>query len=480
MTQTTRKTKPPADDLAFLPVRELSNLVRTRQASPVELTRIYLDRCRTFDPRLHCVVTLTEELAMAQAKKAEAEITRGRILGPLHGIPWGVKDLFATKSIPTTWGAKPYENQVFDYDATIVERLTRAGAILVAKLSMGELAQGPRWFRETTRNPWDPTRSSSGSSAGPGSATAAALVGFSIGTETLGSIISPSSTCGIAGLRPTFGRVSRHGAMALSWTMDKVGPMCRSVWDCATVLKVICGPDGHDPTVVDAPFQWDPKLPLSRLRVGFVQAEFERVTDAEAKKIFSDALEVLRGQGVKLLPLELPDYPYEGITSLLSCEAAAAFDELTRSGNLDQLVGQGRGDWPNIFRSYRFVPAVDYIKAQRVRSMLMMDVAKLMEKIDVFVAPAGTGMSRPVGTPPPSPSTSAERRPPPGGPRQGPRTLAMTNLTGHPAVVVPCGFRQGLPVGLQFVSGLFDEASAIRLAHAYEQATDWHKRRPTP
>jgi Asp-tRNA(Asn)/Glu-tRNA(Gln) amidotransferase A subunit family amidase len=260
-------------DLAFMSVRQLAELVRTRQISPLEITKLFLDRCRTYDSRLHCIVTLTDQFALEQAKAAESEIMKGRYRGPLHGIPWGAKDLLATRGIPTTWGAKPYENQVFDYDATVVDRLHRAGAILIAMLSMGELAQGPRWFRETTRNPWDTTRASSGSSAGPGAATSAGLVAFSIGTETLGSIISPASTCGVVGLRPTFGRVSRHGAMALSWSMDKIGPMCRGVSDCALVLKAIQGPDGQDPTVADAPFRWNPAAPIAGLRVGYVKAE---------------------------------------------------------------------------------------------------------------------------------------------------------------------------------------------------------------
>ncbi len=472
------KSKPAAEDLAFMSVQQLSDLIRTRQVSPVELTRLYLERCRKYDASLHCIVTYMEDLAMQQAKQAEAEILKGKYRGPLHGIPWGAKDLLATKGIPTTWGAKPYENQVFDYDATVVERLTRAGAILIAKLSMGELAQGDRWFRETTRNPWDTTRGSSGSSAGPGAATAAGLVGFALGTETLGSIISPSSTCGVVGLRPTFGRVSRHGAMALSWSMDKIGPMCRRVADCATVLKAIYGPDGHDPTVVNTPFRWAPASPVTNLRVGYVKAEFDAVQDEDPKKIFGAALEVLKKTGVKLEPIELPDYPYQGIASILSCEAAAAFDELTRSGKVDQLAGQGRGDWPNTFRTFHLVPAVDYIKAQRVRTMLMRDAAKVTENIDVFVSPGNSYIPRPIGSPPPEPPPSAAKRPagPPRG--GGNRTLVMTNLTGHPSVVVPCGFRQGLPVGLIFTANLFDEGAALRLALAYESATEWHLKRP--
>jgi Asp-tRNA(Asn)/Glu-tRNA(Gln) amidotransferase A subunit family amidase len=460
-----------------MPLGRLAELVRLRQVSPVELTRLYLQRCRKYNARLHCVVTFTEELALKQAQQAESEIVKGKYRGPLHGIPWGAKDLLATRGIPTTWGARPYENQVFDYDATVVQRLHSAGAVLIAKLSMGELAQGPRWFRETTRNPWDPSRPSSGSSAGSAAATAAGLVGFSIGTETLGSIVSPASTCGVTGLRPTFGRVSRHGAMALSWSMDKIGPICRAVEDCAAVLRAISGPDGQDPTVVEAPFRWNPARLIEKMRIKYVQAEFEAIQEDETRKIYSEALDTIRKLGARLEPVELPDYPYQGLRAILSCEAAAAFDELTRSGRLDQLVNQGRGDWPTTFRSYRLVPAVDYIKALRVRSMLMQDAAKLMNGIDVFVAPANPGVPRPVGAPPPETPPAAPRSPSP--PRGNPfRSLTMTNLTGHPTVVVPCGFRQGLPLGLSFVSSLFDEGAALRLALGYQGATDWHKRRP--
>ena len=263
------------DDLAFLPVTALAPLVQRREVSSTDLTKMYLDRLKKFGPKLNCVVTLTEDLALAQAAQADKEIRAGKYRGPLHGIPWGGKDLFATKGIPTTWGAGPFQNQVLDYDATIVERLREAGAVLVAKLSMGALAQGDRWFRGQTRTPWNPENGSSGSSAGPGSATAAGLVGFSIGTETRGSIISPSAVNGVTGLRPTYGRVSRHGAMALSWTMDKIGPMCRSIEDCALVFNAIYGPDGRDDTVVDAPFGWNPDLPLSKLKIGYIKSEFE-------------------------------------------------------------------------------------------------------------------------------------------------------------------------------------------------------------
>ena len=297
------------EDLAFCSVAQLSELVRTKKVSPIELTKMYLARLKKYSPKLLNVITLTEELALQQAAQAEAEIKRGKYRGPLHGIPCGVKDLFATKGIPTTWGAEPYRNQMIDYDSTVVARLRDAGAILLAKLSMGALAQGGRWFGGMTRNPWEPEETrqgSSGSSAGSASATSAGLVGFSIGTETLGSIVSPASRCGVAGLRPTYGRVSRYGAMALSWTMDKVGPICRSIEDCALVLDAIYGADGRDETSLDVPFNWTPDTNISKLKIGYLKTEFESGTDEARKKMYAEALDVLRSAGAKLEPLELP------------------------------------------------------------------------------------------------------------------------------------------------------------------------------
>src|SRR5712671_171543 len=323
------------DELAFATVPQLAELIRTRRVSSVELTRMYLGRLKRYGPKLLCIVTLTEELALQQAAAADAEIKRGKYRGPLHGIPWGAKDLFATKGIKTTWGAEPYRDQVIDYDATIVERLREAGAVLVAKLSMGALAQGPKWFGGVTRNPWVPDEDrlgSSGSSAGPASATSAGLVGFSIGTETLGSIVSPSSRCGVTGLRPTYGRASRYGAMGLSWTMDKIGPICRGVEDCAAALDAIYGPDGHDLTVGDAPFNWSPEMPLSSLRVAYLKTEFETTPPANANEqqrkvtdqrnaMYKDALAVLEKAGVKMTAIELPKFPTGNIRFLLTAEA---------------------------------------------------------------------------------------------------------------------------------------------------------------
>ncbi len=439
------------EDLAFSTVTQLAELVRTKQVSPVELTKMYLARLKRYGPKLLCVVTLTEELALKQAEEAEREIRRGKYRGPLHGIPCGVKDLFATRGFKTTWGAEPYRDQTIDYDATVVERLRDAGAVLVAKLSMGALAMGGRWFAGMTRNPWqieETNTGSSGSSAGSASATSAGLVGFSIGTETLGSIVSPSSRCGVTGLRPTYGRVSRYGAMGLSWTMDKIGPICRGVEDCALVLDAIYGPDGRDITVGDAAFNWNADRPLQPMRIGYVKAEFETGEEAR-KKMYQEALDALRQAGAKLDPMELPQFSTQSLRIILNAEAAAAFDDITRDGRINQLSGQSAGDWPNSFRTSRFIPAVEYLRAQRARTLLMREMDKLMSKWDVFVTPA-----------------------------PGSASLLITNLTGHPAVVVPCGFINNQPQAIMFTGNLYDEAAPLRVALAFERATKWHTMHP--
>ena len=440
------------DDLAFTTVPELAELIRTRKVSPVELTRMYVARLKKYGPKLNCVVTLTEDLALKQAAEAEREIKAGKYRGPLHGIPWGAKDLFATKGIRTTWGAEPYRDQMIDYDATVIKRLRDAGAVLVAKLSMGALAQGGRWFAGMTRNPWQVEEDkvgSSGSSAGPASATAAGLVGFSIGTETLGSIISPSSRCGVVGLRPTYGRVSRYGAMGLSWTMDKIGPICRGVEDCAAALNAIYGPDGRDLTVGEVPFNWEPGKPLASMKIGYVKTEFDQQQDVERKAIYQQALDDLKSAGASLQPIELPKFSVAALRIILVAEAATAFDDLTRNGGINQLSGQEPNDWPNTFRSSRFIPAVEYIRAQRARRLLMQEMEDLMSRWDVFVSPAPGSLS-----------------------------LLITNLTGHPAVCVPCGFPKGLPQSIMFTGGLYDEGAPLRVALAYERASKWHSMHP--
>ena len=454
----------PADieQLAFLPVTELSELVRRGRVTSLQLTQMYLARLKKYDPVLKCVITLTADRALEKARAADAEIKRGKYRGALHGIPWGAKDLLAVRGYKTTWGAGPFKDQVIDADATVVQRLDAAGAVLVAKLTLGELAQGDIWFGATTKNPWKVDQGSSGSSAGPASATAAGLVGFAIGSETLGSISSPSTRCGTTGLRPTFGRVPRTGAMALSWTMDKLGPICRSAEDCALVLDAIYGPDGQDNSVIPADFHWDATLSPKKLRIGYVKSAFDTPltdpTDAKrtlhgTKKFDDAALDVFKRLGISLIPVDLPDLPYDAMRLILSAEAAAAFDELTRSDRDNLLVQQGKGDWPNSFRTSRFIPAVDYVNANRVRSIAIQKWDELMNTVDVIVTPTGAAnLSQ----------------------------LVATNLTGHPAVIVPNGFRDdGTPVSLTFLAGLFEEAKALVVARAYQEATGFHLKHPT-
>jgi Asp-tRNA(Asn)/Glu-tRNA(Gln) amidotransferase A subunit family amidase len=445
--------------LAFAPVAQLSELVRTRKVTSMQLTRMYLNRIEKHDPVLQAVVSVTEQRALRLARAADEEIARGRYRGPLHGIPWGAKDLLSAKGYKTTWGAGPYKEQVIDQDATVVRRLDDAGAVLVAKLTLGELAMGDVWYGGKTKNPWKVSQGSSGSSAGPGSATAAGLVAFAIGSETLGSISSPATRNGVTGLRPTYGRVPKTGAMALSWSMDKLGPMARAVEDCAFVLDAIHGPDGKDPSAIDAAFQWNARMPLSSIRVGYVKSAFD-APEKDPKnpertlhftKQWDDlALASLKKAGITPFPVELPEFDFDPMRLILTAEGAAAFDEMTRSGKDAQLVQQGRNDWANTFRTARFIPAVDYINANRARTMLMQKWAELMKGVDVIMVPTG-----------------------------GTSQLLATNLTGHPAVILPSGFRDdGTPVSLTFVGGLFAEDKLLRVAHAWQQASEWHLKHP--
>jgi Asp-tRNA(Asn)/Glu-tRNA(Gln) amidotransferase A subunit family amidase len=472
-----------SDALAFASVRELAELVKTRKVSSVALTKMYLARLKKYDPQLHFVITLTEERAMEHAAAADREIAAGKYRGPLHGIPWGGKDLLAVKGYKTTWGAGGFEEQKFDDDATVVTRLDDAGAILIAKLSMGALAQGDLWFGARTRNPWNKRQGSSGSSAGSASAVAAGCVGFALGTETLGSISSPSTRCGCTGLRPTFGLVPKTGAMALSWTMDKIGPICRAVEDCALVLSAIYGQDGHDLSVQPAAFNWDANFNWNTLRVGYIKSAFDppalpagaseaqkrnferRVYDA---KYATTALDQLSNMGIKLIPVEIPDFPFGAIGPVLQAEGAAAFDDLTRSGRDKSLTGQQPFDWPNQFRVARFYSAVDYIQAMRARTLAIAEMAKLFAQVDVIVTPS-----------------------------QG-NQLQATNLTGHPAVIVPNGLRgddaprseneedgapanaggPGTPVSLTFLGALYSDARLAAFAKAYQDATSFHLQYP--
>lgn len=476
------------ESLAFLPVHDLAGLVKTRKVTSTDMTKMYLSRLKRFDPKLHCVITLTEERALKQAAAADTEIAAGKYRGPLHGIPWGAKNLLAVKGYPTTWGAGGFEQQQFNEDAEVVKRLDAAGAVLIAKLTMGALAQGDLWGGKPgvrTRNPWNTRQGSSGSSAGPASATAAGCVGFSIGTETLGSISSPSTRCGVTGLRPSFGLVPRTGAMALSWTMDKIGPICRSVEDCAIVLSAIYGPDGRDLSVQRAAFNWDANFDWKRLRIGYLKSAF----DVDAEPIRPDATEAqtaarerraydmqyltaslaaLRKMGVSLIPIEIPKFPFSDITPVLEAEAAAAFDDLTRSGRDALLAGQSPGDWPNAFRVAHFYSAVDYIQAMRARTLAIAEITKLFDTVDIIVTPS-----------------------------QGIQ-LTATNLTGHPAVIVPNGVRgddapkpvsdedgslqnaggPGTPVSLTFLGALYSDARLAAFARAYQEATGFHRLHP--
>ena len=426
-----------AADLAFMPVASLAALLRDRQVSSVELTKLYLERLHQYDPALLCVVSYTEELARKQAERADQEIAAGRYRGPLHGVPWGAKDLIAVPGYRTTWGAAPYKDQVLDAQATVARRLEEAGAVLVAKLTLGALAMGDHWFGGVTRCPWDVRQGSSGSSAGPAAAVAAGLVGFALGTETLGSIVSPCRQCGASGLRPTFGRVSRHGCMALAWSMDKVGPLARSLEDCALVFGAIHGADGLDPAAVDRPFAWPPRRDLRSLRVGYVEGG-----RAAAER---DELRALRDLGVRLVPIKLPDkFPVGALHLILTVEAATAFDDLTRKG-----VTEGLNGWPSTFRQGQFIPAVEYLRANRVRTLLLRAMEEVMGQVDAYV---------------------------------GGDDLLITNLTGHPTVVLPNGFDQRggaeMPRAITFTGRLYGEAELLALGHAYQQATGFHLKRP--
>ncbi len=493
------------DQVAFATIRQLGELLRTRKLTSVDLTKLYLARLKRYDPRLHFVINLTEDRALKQAAAADAELVANKHRGPLHGIPWGGKDLLAVAGYPTTWGAAGFEDQHFDTDAEVVQRLDAAGAVLIAKLTMGALAQGDLWgstkHGARTRNPWNPKQGSSGSSAGSASAASAGCVGFAIGTETLGSISSPSTRCGVTGLRPSFGLVPRTGAMALSWSMDKIGPITRSVEDCALVLDAIYGPDGHDLSVHPAAFNPDLTLDIRKLRVGYLKSAFEtpkftppnppshtltgKELDAYNQRLAmrkayfatqlydaqydARALDTLRGMGISLTPVELPDFPFGSIVPMLEAEAAAAFDDLTRSGRDALLIGQAPYDWPNSFRTARLYSAVDYINAARARTLALQKMTQTFAPFDVIVAPSDGDQ------------------------------LTATNLCGQPAVIVPNGLRgpdapaplhpedgavnnvggPGTPTSITFLAPLYQDAKAVALAHAYQLKTGFHLQHPT-
>ena len=443
-------TPPTGDDLAFAPVRHLGEWIRTGKISCAELTEFYTARLESLDPTLHFVINMCTDRARAQAAALDAELGKGQYRGPLHGIPWGAKDLLSVSGTPTTWGATPYRDQVIDEDAEVVRRLDDAGAILLAKTSVGALAWGDVWFDEMCRNPFNPEQGSSGSSAGSASAVAAGALPFALGTETLGSIISPCSRCGATGIRPTFGRVPRTGCMALTWSMDKIGAITRSVGDAAVVLAAIAGAHEGDRESVDAAMGWSSAKDLSRFRFGYVPAAFEGEEEEEVNAMDRAALETVRGLGVKLEEITLPELPVGDMLVVLEVEGAAAFDELTRSGSDDELVRQISNAWPNVFRAAQLVPAVQYVQAQRARSILMHEMESALGDLDGYITPSFGGPS-----------------------------LLITNLTGHPAVVLPHGFREdGTPASFTFVGRNYGESAIVTLAEAFQRATDHHLRRP--
>lgn len=439
------------DELAFYSVLALASLLKDQKITSTELTQLYLERIRRYDDTLLSVITITEELALEQARRADKEIQQGKYRGPLHGIPYGVKDLLAVEGYKTTWGANSHKEQTIDETATVVKKLEEAGAVLIAKLTSGALARGDVWFGGTTKNPWDLTQGASGSSAGSASAVVAGLVGFAIGTETMGSISSPSTRCGASGLRPTFGRVSRHGVMTLSWSLDKVGPICRSAEDAALVFETIRGADANDKTTVEASFAYDGEVDLAALRMGFVEKNFEKDTANQANN--EQALATLRELGANLTSVSLPDsssLPVKVLSLIMFAEAGAAFDNLTRSNLDDSLVRQDERSRPNALRQSRFIPAVEYIQANRYRYQLIQAMDSLMQQYDVVVTSTRGGSQ-----------------------------LLITNMTGHPVVVVPNGFDdEGHPQSITFIGNLYDEATILEVAHAYQQVTDIEDQHP--
>ncbi len=438
-------------DLAFMSISEQASLIRSGEVSCLALTELYLNRLKRHDPQLHCVISLTEEYAIERAKKMDAELAAGNDRGILHGIPYGAKDLFSFPGYRTTWGAAAYQDQVINETAGIITKLEEAGAILITKTTLGALAMGDVWFADTTLNPWNLEEGSSGSSAGSASATAAGLLSFAIGTETWGSIISPSTRCGTSGLRPTYGRVTRSGGMTLSWSMDKVGPICRSAVDCAIVFDAIRGLDPGDKTLINAGFFYPGEVDFSKLRIGYIKSAFD--SEYEASDFDKKTLRTLRKLGAELVPVELDneDIPLYAMSMILETEAAAAFDELTRSNRDTLLVRQHRNAWPNIFRTARYITAVEYIQANRIRTDLIEDYHQKMQNFDAVVAPTFEGSDQ----------------------------VLATNLTGHPVVVVPNGFKNnGSPTSISFLGNLFDEGTILAIAAAYQEATEFHKKRP--
>ncbi len=446
------RTELPANrnELAFYSIPQLAALIVNKKISSVNLTKFFIERLKKWGDTLECVITLTEGLALQQAKQADDELKQGIYHGILHGIPYGLKDLFAVKGYKTTWGSTPYKDQVLDVDSYVYQQLKKAGAVLCAKLSMGALANNNKWFGGETKNPWNLKEGSSGSSAGSASATAAGLLPFAIGTETQGSIVSPSTRCGATGLRPTFGTVSRYGAMVLCWSLDKPGPICRSAEDAAIVYAFIHGTDGNDPSAIRHTFNYTGKVNWTKLRVGYAENYFKRLDSNAAEK---KVLDVYRSLGANIKAVNFPDsamYPFNLISIILAAESAAAFDELTRTNRDDLIERQDRGFWPNTFRAARTIPAVEYINANRYRSQLCQKMNDFMKDYDVLIVPSFTG-----------------------------RQLSMTNLTGHPVVVMPIGFNKtGSPISITLIGNLYDEATILAAAKAFQDKTEYNKKHP--
>lgn len=438
------------NDLAFYSLPQLASLILNKKISSVELTKFFVERLKKWGDTLECVITLTEELALKQARQADEELKTGIYRGPLHGIPYGLKDLFAVKGYKTTWGSTPYKDQVLNMDSYVYKKLREAGAVLCAKLSLGALAYNNKWFGGETKNPWNLKQGSSGSSAGSASAVVAGLLPFAIGTETLGSIVSPSTRCGATGLRPTFGTVSRYGAMVLCWSLDKVGPICRSAEDASIVYAFIHGTDGNDPSAIRHTFNYTGKVDFSKLRIAYAENFFKRL-NAEAPEW--KVLDTYRSLGANVQAVNFPDsamYPINLVSIILNAESAAAFDELTRTNRDDLIERQDRDFWPNSFRAARMIPAVEYINANRYRSILCKNMNDFMKNYDVFIVPTFSG-----------------------------RQLSMTNLTGHPVVCMPIGFNQtGSPLSITLIGNLYDEATILAAAKAYQDKTDHNKKHP--
>jgi Asp-tRNA(Asn)/Glu-tRNA(Gln) amidotransferase A subunit family amidase len=453
------------EDVAFWPMSELAFLIKTRQVKSAELTGMYLERLKKYNTKLNCVVTLTEALAMEQARRADQEIAAGNYRGPLHGIPWGCKDIISVPGYPTTWGSDAFRNQILDTEATVVRLLREAGAVLVAKLSTGELAGGDQWFGGRTNNPWDVTEGSSGSSAGPASATSAGLVSFAIGTDTGGSILCPSTVCGATGLRPTFGRVSRYGTMTRSWTQDRIGPLCRTVEDCALILQVIALPDGRDLSVVDLPFNWDAKFDIHRLRVGYPEAAFqENGRNEDWKKNDQHVLDELKSQGIKLEPYDVPKFSTDILTLVGTVEMGASFDEFLRTGGEKNLTDKNRARG---LRESRVIPAVEYLQAQRVRAVFMQQFSERVSDFDVLVAPFVNMHLMRNGSWDPMVGTPIYDH------------FRISCDSGYPAVAVPNGFTSnGKPTSIMFVGGLYRESEMLALAKAYQDRAGWYKKHP--